>query len=159
MLFVLGIGSVVALVSAVVTILWDQFPRFKYWQMAIFVCVGGFLCGLIYITPGGQWMLNLVDHFGGTMLVFILAILELIGIFWIYGLDNLCTDVEFMLKRKPGAYWKICWMIITPIFMMVIFVYSMVTYEPLAYGGKKYPTEAYGSFEILIDSSSRALLI
>lgn len=51
MLFVLGIGSVVALVSAVVTILWDQFPRFKYWQMAIFVCIGGFLMGLIYITP------------------------------------------------------------------------------------------------------------
>lgn len=51
MLFVLGIGSVVALVSAVVTILWDQFPKFKYWQMAIFVCIVGFLCGLIYITP------------------------------------------------------------------------------------------------------------
>lgn len=51
MLFVLGIGSVVALVSAVVTILWDQFPRFKYWQVAIFVCAGGFLCGLIYVTP------------------------------------------------------------------------------------------------------------
>eukprot|EP00918_Siedleckia_nematoides_P090024 GHVU01197876.1.p1 GENE.GHVU01197876.1~~GHVU01197876.1.p1 ORF type:complete len:139 (-),score=13.78 GHVU01197876.1:954-1370(-) len=51
MLFVLGIGSVVALVSAIVTILWDQFPKFKYWQVAGFVCAAGFLSGLIYITP------------------------------------------------------------------------------------------------------------
>lgn len=51
MLFVLGIGSLVALVNAVVTILWDDFPRFKYWQVVIFVCIGGYFSGLIYITP------------------------------------------------------------------------------------------------------------
>lgn len=43
--------------------------------MAAICCITGFLVGLIYITPGGQWMLNLVDHFGGTFLIFALAIL------------------------------------------------------------------------------------
>lgn len=51
MLFVLGIGSVVALVSSVITIIWDECPKFKYWQVAIFVSIAGFLGGLIYITP------------------------------------------------------------------------------------------------------------
>lgn len=91
-------------------------------------------------------MLNLVDHFGGTFLVFILAIFELIGVFWIYGLDNFCDDVEFMINRRPGAYWRICWVFVTPIFMLIIFIYSMVTYERLLYGQDEYPTAAYGQF-------------
>lgn len=97
-------------------------------------------------------MLNLVDHFGGTFLVFILAIFELMGVFWIYGLDNICDDVEFMLNRRPGQYWRICWVFITPIFMLIIFVYSMVTYEKLLYGGKTYPPAAYGELKRIYKS-------
>lgn len=89
-------------------------------------------------------MLNLVDHFGGTFLVFTLAIFELIGVLWIYGLDDFCDDVEFMLNRRPGAYWRVCWVLVTPIFMLIIFIYSMVTYEKLLYGGREYPLAAYG---------------
>lgn len=51
MLFVLGIGSLVALVNAVITVLWDQFPKIKYWQVALCVCILGYFTGLIYITP------------------------------------------------------------------------------------------------------------
>lgn len=75
MLFVLGVGSAVGLQSSIVTNLLDIFPKVKQWQMAAICCITGFLVGLIYITPGGQWMLNLVDHFGGTFLIFALAIL------------------------------------------------------------------------------------
>lgn len=32
-------------------------------------------------------MLNLVDHFGGTLIVFPLAIAEVIAIFWVYGMS------------------------------------------------------------------------
>ena len=95
-------------------------------------------------------MLNLVDHFGGTFLVFVLAIFELMGIFWIYGLENFCDDVEFMLNRRPGVYWKFCWVFVTPIFMLVIFIYSMVTYTQLLYGGKEYPPAAYGKLAIYL---------
>jgi len=34
---------------------------------------------------GGQWILTLVDFYGGTYVVFILAIFELAGIVWVYG--------------------------------------------------------------------------
>lgn len=51
MLFVLGVGSLVALTNAVITVIWDQFPKLKYWQVAIVVCILGFFSGLIYITP------------------------------------------------------------------------------------------------------------
>jgi solute carrier family 6 (neurotransmitter transporter, glycine) member 5/9 len=85
MLFVLGVGSAVALCSAITTAIWDEFPTVKYWKVAAVATFTGFLMGLVYVTPGGQWVLTLVDHFGGTFLIFALAIVEIVVIFWIYG--------------------------------------------------------------------------
>jgi len=142
MMFVLGIGSAVGLLSAVVTNLMDVFPRRKYWQMSGMCCLFGFLVGLVYVTPGGQWMLNLVDHFAGTFLVFALAILQLVGVFWIYGIENFCWDAEFMLNRKVTIFWRISWFLVTPVFMIVIFIYTMIKLENPTYSGKQFPEAA-----------------
>ena len=32
-------------------------------------CLGGFGLGLFYVTPGGQIMLEMVDYYGGTILI------------------------------------------------------------------------------------------
>ncbi|KAG4068007.1 hypothetical protein HA402_010693 [Bradysia odoriphaga] len=138
MLFTLGVGSAVALQSAIVTVIVDQF-HWKHWKVVIGACIGGFLVGLVYITPGGQWMLNLVDYYGGTLLIFCLAVFEAAGIFWIYGLENCCWDIEFMTGRKTSLYWRLCWAFITPVLMAVIFIYSMSTITPLQYSGWDYP--------------------
>ncbi|XP_037954738.1 sodium-dependent nutrient amino acid transporter 1 [Teleopsis dalmanni] len=140
MLFTLGVGSIVALQSTIVTIICDQFKSIKYWKVALITSICGFLLGLVYVTPGGQWILNLVDFYGGTYVVFVLAILEMVGIAWIYGLQNLCDDIEFMTNRKVTVYWRICWAFLTPVLMAFIFIYSMVTIKPLTYSGEEYPT-------------------
>ncbi|KAL7743728.1 hypothetical protein ACLKA6_016789 [Drosophila palustris] len=139
MLFVLGIGSIVALQSTIVTIICDQFKSWKYWKVALTTSVCGFLMGLVYITPGGQWILTLVDFYGGTYVVFILAIFELAGIVWIYGLQNLCDDIEFMSNKKVSFYWRICWFFFTPVMMIVIFIYSMITIQPIKYSESYFP--------------------
>lgn len=61
MLFVLGVGSAVGLLSGVITNIMDHLPKgkFKYWQVAAIGSLVGFLTGLVYITPGGQWILTL----------------------------------------------------------------------------------------------------
>lgn len=51
MLFVLGIGSVVALQNVVVTVLCDQFKGLKYINVAAVTTVLAFLGGLMYLTP------------------------------------------------------------------------------------------------------------
>jgi solute carrier family 6 amino acid transporter-like protein 5/7/9/14 len=51
MLYTLGIGSAVALAAAVITVICDQFPHFKYWLVTLVICTAGFLVGLVYITP------------------------------------------------------------------------------------------------------------
>lgn len=142
MLFVLGVGSIVALQSTIVTIICDRFSTLKFSYVAFVTCLLGFLLSIVYVTPGGQWILNLVDFFGGTYVVFALAIFEMIGIAWIYGLQNFCDDVEFMLGKKVTIYWRICWVFFTPVLMLIIFIYSMATLEPITYSGLDYPDSA-----------------
>lgn len=50
------------------------------------------------------------------------------------GIDNFCLDLQFMTKGKVGIYWRICWGVIMPVLLIVIFVYFIATLEPLTYG-------------------------
>lgn len=51
MLFVLGVGSIVALHCTIVTIICDQFKSLRYWKVALLTCICGFLASIIYATP------------------------------------------------------------------------------------------------------------
>ncbi|XP_046408711.1 sodium-dependent nutrient amino acid transporter 1-like [Ischnura elegans] len=144
MLFTLGVGSAVPLVGALITVLRDQFPNTRQWMVAVGMCTMGFIAGLVYITPGGQYILNLVDYFAGSFIIFILAVCEIVAIAWIYGVQNFCHDVEFMLGFKVGPYWRLCWGILTPLFLIIILVYTIITLEPLRYGAYVYPDIAIG---------------
>ncbi|XP_021912916.1 sodium-dependent nutrient amino acid transporter 1-like isoform X1 [Zootermopsis nevadensis] len=145
MLYTLGVGSAVALVGAVNTIICDSFPSVKYWVVATSSCIFGFLVGLVYVTPGGQYVLTLVDFYGANFTVFILGTIEMIGIAWVYGVDNLAEDLEFMLGKKLGIYWRLCWGFITPVLMLVILVYSIAIMQPETYHDEPFPTSAYGA--------------
>lgn len=91
-------------------------------------------------------MLELVDYYAASFVVFILATLEITGIFWIYGLENFLDDVEYMLKRRPSAYWRFCWGVITPLLLAVILVYTLISLTPLTYSGISYPDSAHGAY-------------
>ncbi|XP_043280535.1 sodium-dependent nutrient amino acid transporter 1-like isoform X2 [Venturia canescens] len=143
MLYVLGIGSAIALAGGIITIISDQFPSWKHWHVVLGVSLFGFIVGSVYCTPGGQFVLGLVDFYAGSFIVFVLAIMEISGIFWVYGLENFLDDVEFMLQRRPTAYWRICWGLITPILLVAILVYTIATLTPLTYAGVSYPESAH----------------
>lgn len=85
MLFTLGVGSAVSLCGCVVTIVCDAFPNWKQWLVTLVICCIGFLIGLVYVTPGGMYVLDVVDYFGGGFIVFILVLIETIAVCWIYG--------------------------------------------------------------------------
>uniref|UniRef100_A0A1I8P279 Transporter n=1 Tax=Stomoxys calcitrans TaxID=35570 RepID=A0A1I8P279_STOCA len=144
MLFVLGIGSNIAMTSCTVTAVRDYFPKVKQWQCALGIATVSFCIGLAYVTPGGQFILTLVDYFGASMIALFLGIAELYVLGWAYGVDRLCKDAEFMMGRKVGAYWRLCWGVVTPVIMTSILVYFLATYTPLKYNDAVYPSWAYG---------------
>ncbi|XP_019761113.1 sodium-dependent nutrient amino acid transporter 1 [Dendroctonus ponderosae] len=141
MLFVLGVGSLVALQNCLNTVIKDAFPSIPSWVISVATASGMFLIGLMYVTPGGQYMLDLVDHFGGTFIIFVFAILEVLAIVFLYGLQNFCLDLEYMTNHKPGIYWRLCWGLIMPVLLVTIFIYFVATLPVLTYGiyGKPYP--------------------
>jgi solute carrier family 6 amino acid transporter-like protein 5/7/9/14 len=49
-----------------------------------------------------------------------------------------------MVGRKLSAYWRLCWGIITPVLMIAILMYAIVTMKPETYQDKLFPTSAYG---------------
>lgn len=96
--------------------------------------------------------MKLVDHYGASFTAFILAIGELYAFCYIYGVDRLCRDIEFMLGFRPNFYWRVCWKFLTPGLMTAILVYSLVNLkllmavdEDLKKGivGVPYPTIAH----------------
>ncbi|XP_037956210.1 sodium-dependent nutrient amino acid transporter 1-like [Teleopsis dalmanni] len=143
MLLVLGIGSNIGMTSCVIKVIKDRFEHLPHWLLASMLSTIGFLCGLIYVTPGGQFILKIVDFFGCSFIALVLAIAELVAISWIYGVKRLCRDIEFMCNIKTGFYWRICWSIITPGLMFIVLIYTLITYEQLEYKEVKYPEHIY----------------
>ncbi|XP_067628880.1 sodium-dependent nutrient amino acid transporter 1-like [Eurosta solidaginis] len=143
MLFVLGIGSNVGMASCVMTVLKDQFTNTENWIIVTSIAFVCYAIGLIYITPGGQYLLNFVDFFGVSFIGLVLAIFELIAVGWIYGVNNFCRDVYFMLGITTTIYYRICWAIITPTFMTAVLVYTIINYTPLQYNGYTYQDGFY----------------
>ncbi|KAJ4442663.1 hypothetical protein ANN_04252 [Periplaneta americana] len=101
------------------------------------------------VPQGGQFILTLVDFYGANFTVFILGAIEIVGVSWIYGLENFCNDLEFMVGRKVSPYWRICWGIITPVLMIVILVYSIASMQPLTYNKLFFPASATGAGWVL----------
>lgn len=131
MLFVLGIGSSMSMIETLLTVLKDRFPvlRLKKWLLALGICALFFGLGLPLTTNMGQLILLLLNNYGAGVAVFFYAVLEVIGVMWIYGLKNFCKDVEFMLNKPPGIFWKFTWAITAPISLMVIFVFGIIDAE------------------------------
>lgn len=143
MLFILGVGSNIGIVSCSVAAIRDSFPKIKQWQCALLIAFVGFCFGLAYVTPGGQFVLTLVDYYGVAMMSLFLGIFELYVLGWVYGVNRLCKDVQFMLGRKVGLYWRLCWSVITPVIMTIILIYFLSTYTKLTYNNKTYPNWMY----------------
>ncbi|XP_020816689.1 sodium-dependent nutrient amino acid transporter 1 [Drosophila serrata] len=139
MLFMLGVGSNVGMVSCIMTVIKDQFVNLKIWIIVVGLSTIGFLVGLIYITPGGEHFITLLDYHGVTFVSLVSAIFELIAVGWIYGTKRLCQDAEYMLNIKTSVYYRICWSIVTPLTMIIILAYTLLTMKPLTYNDREFP--------------------
>lgn len=144
MLFVLGIGSNIGMTHCIVTVIRDRFPKLKCWKVVIAVAIVGFSIGCLYTTPGGQFLIGFLDFYGASFVALILAIIELLTVSWIYGVNRFCHDIEFMLGKKTGFYWRFCWGILTPLMMIAILVYFVLNWSPPTYHDYEYHPKMHG---------------
>nr|AHH29249.1 nutrient amino acid transporter [Leptinotarsa decemlineata] len=139
MLFILGVGSLIALYGSASTVIMDSYPHLNISYVSFGTAVVGFIIGLVYITPGGQWIFTMVDFYAGTAIFFFMNTSEIIIIAWWYGIEDICKDIEFMLGRKTGIYWRMSWGLIIPVALLAVMVYFLSNLEPLRYADHIYP--------------------
>jgi len=146
MLFLLGLDSEFALFETVLCAIFDAFPRLRRQKVVItvalvFVC---FLMGLPCVTQGGQYVLDIMDTYGASISVLIIAIMEMTFIMWAYGVNNFCKDVYSMLDFTPSIYFKACWTVFSPAILVIIFLAAAASWEKPSYGEIQYPDWLHG---------------
>ncbi|XP_009884606.1 PREDICTED: LOW QUALITY PROTEIN: sodium- and chloride-dependent glycine transporter 2 [Charadrius vociferus] len=142
MLLTLGLDTMFATIETIVTSVSDEFPKYLRTHKALFTlgcCVSFFIMGFPMITQGGMYMLQLVDTYAASYSLVIIAIFELVGVSYIYGLQRFCEDIEMMIGFQPSKFWRVCWAFVTPTILTFILCFSFYQWEPMTYGAYHYP--------------------
>lgn len=146
MLFFLGLDSEFALLETVLTAMYDGYPKLRNHKvkMTFIACVCCYLLGLPCCSYAGQYVLDLMDTYGAGFAILWIAFWECVGFMWIYGVKNVCKDIKLMIGSEPGWFWKITWAGVAPIFLLVIFIASVVQWQKPQYNGNiAYPEWAH----------------
>lgn len=106
-----------------------------------------FVFGLIFCFNGGVYMFRLFDSSVPSWNQLLLGLLEVTLISYVYKIDlfmEVFREMGIKMPRWVKAYWKVCWMYITPLVfltLMVDDVYSLgdKTYEEGELAGQKLP--------------------
>ncbi|KAK7094205.1 sodium- and chloride-dependent GABA transporter 3-like [Littorina saxatilis] len=81
---------------------------------------------------GGNYALTLCDWYVASISVMLLAVGEVLVIAWVYGSSRLYADIEMMIGYRPNPVWHVFWKVISPGFVLVLWVMGMIGWKPLA---------------------------
>ena len=148
MLFTLGLDSQFTTLETLSTGLEDLYPLLrKKKPFVLFIqCIVMFGIGVITTcTRAGKEWINLFDSYTGSWGLLFSTLLEMVVVGSIYGgglyawirgkEERLVNDIEMMIGKKSKLfwlYWKLCWYLITPLILIVLTVWSLIRFEPLA---------------------------
>ncbi|XP_062391838.1 sodium- and chloride-dependent GABA transporter 2-like [Sardina pilchardus] len=139
MIILLGLDSQFVGLDCLMTSLVDIFPTqlrkgFRRELLLLAICTGAFLIGLSFVTEGGLYILQLMDHHvcSGTTLL-ILSLCQSISIAWVYGAERFYGNITEMIGYKPAPVMKYCWLFITPTVCVGTLIFSIVRYSPLKF--------------------------
>lgn len=111
-------------------------------MVAAVACIIEFLLGLPLITQGGIYILQIIDWYCASFSLMLISFIECTAISWIYGVDRFYKDIELMIGFKPTRLWSYAWRFVTPVAILFIWLFSIITLGPVTYGDKSYPAWA-----------------
>ncbi|KAK3086251.1 hypothetical protein FSP39_015776 [Pinctada imbricata] len=144
MLLSLGFGSEFGTLEGVTTSLYDladMNPIFKKkWLVSGVLCLVSCLTGVLFVLGSGSYWVGLFDSFGGSFPLITIALVEAIGIGWVYGVDNFSDHIKDMIGHHPWRIWKILWKYIAPTLIGILLAATLISkfVKPITYGVYSY---------------------
>ncbi|PNJ34038.1 sodium-dependent dopamine transporter isoform X1 [Pongo pygmaeus] len=159
MLLTLGIDSAMGGMESVITGLIDEFQLLHRHRelFTLFIVLATFLLSLFCVTNGGIYVFTLLDHFAAGTSILFGVLVEAIGVAWFYGVGQFSDDIQQMTGQRPSLYWRLCWKLVSPCFLLFVVVVSIVTFRPPHYGAYIFPDWA-NALGWVIATSSMAMV-
>ncbi|XP_042345815.1 sodium- and chloride-dependent transporter XTRP3-like [Plectropomus leopardus] len=130
MLLLLGMGSMLGNVTAIITPLRD-FKVVSHISVELLnglVCLFCLLLGLGFTTTSGNYWFTMFNDYGANFSLLFIVLIEVVTVSYIYGIRRFEKDIEDMLGHRPNWYWKLMWAIVSPLLLITLFVVYIVNY-------------------------------
>uniref|UniRef100_A0A3Q3JY70 Transporter n=1 Tax=Monopterus albus TaxID=43700 RepID=A0A3Q3JY70_MONAL len=129
MLFSLGLSSMFGNIEGVLTPINDLklVPKWiPHELLTAIICLVSFLTALIFTLGSGNYWVEVFNSYVGSVPLLIIAFFEIIGVIYIRGMKTFSEDIFFMTQKKPNIFWKACWMVISPLMLLVVLIAYVV---------------------------------
>jgi solute carrier family 6 GABA transporter-like protein 1 len=147
MLLALGFDSQFCILESLIVGLVDNWPKYLRPNRLLFSAVMVLfmlVLGIPMITEGGVYVFQLMDFYAASGMSLLWCVFFQTGaISWCFGADKVYNCIEDMVGFRISKLWYWCWMVISPAFMLFIFIFYFVKYEPIKYA-KTYHYPGWG---------------
>ncbi|KAL5016175.1 hypothetical protein ScPMuIL_005764 [Solemya velum] len=155
MLITLGLDTTFGGLEAICTGILDEWPwlRKRRELFVLGLMAYCFLGALATTTYGGIYVVQLLDNYGAPVAIIFVVFLEAAAVSWIYGIERFSKDIESMIGHKPGIFWRFCWGVVSPVFLLTLFILSVVFPQTPKYGSYVYPPWSLNLGWVIVCSS------
>lgn len=87
-------------------------------------------------------MFTLLEWHTASWAILLIGFAEIVVISWIYGFDRIMDNLAEMNMKFGGfvrMYWKVIWMVVSPISCLGVFAYTLMDMTPLEYNDYLFP--------------------
>jgi NSS family neurotransmitter:Na+ symporter len=138
-LFFAGVTSMVSILEAVIAAIREKFDLARTTAVSYVVGVAA-LISLLYVTRGGLFYLDTVDHFVNNYGLVVAGLVEVLLVAWIARtLDEQRAHINATSYVELGAWWTVSLRFITPVLLTFMIVYNTFWVE-LRENYSGYPT-------------------
>ncbi|MFT9486208.1 MAG: sodium-dependent transporter [Tepidibacillus sp.] len=133
-LVIAGLTSAISILEVVVAAVMDKFSLSRK-QAVVASTAVTFLLSLFYVTGGGLYYLDIVDHFINSFGIALAGLVEVILLGWFFKVSTIREHNNPLSDFAIGSWWDIMIRFVTPIVLGVMMVLNFKTEFTELYGG------------------------